>query len=334
MTSLRETERAGASDKRKDRRARNTIKIATYNVRTLNDCGKIEQLISGCEKFNISVVAIQEHRQIIEEEIKYEWTSNRKWLRVFSSATKQSTGGVGLLLEAKIANALQSVTKVSDRIIVASIDGNPRMIIVAVYGPTNGNGLNGDKLEKSLSEKQKFATDLRNALDKIPAHNVLIVLGDFNARIGEDSHSIYPHIIGPYAYHQDTNDNGQRLIDICETHKLRPAFSRFKHNRQRLWTWEHPDQTEKENQPKRYNFAQLDHVLINSKWVNSLRNCRAYSSINLESDHRIVCTKLTISLRTQQKLACKRLKFHCELLKDEATQIKYNIELRNKFSAL
>ena len=52
------------------------------------------------------------------------------------------------------------------------------------------------------------------------------------------------------------------------------------------------------------------------------------------SCHRIVCNKLTISLRTQQKQACKHLKFHYELLKDEATQIKYNIELRNKFSAL
>ncbi len=204
------------------------------------------------------------------------------------------------------------------------------MTIVAVYGPTNGNGLSADKLEKSLSKKHKFA-NLGNVLDKIPTHNVLNVLGDLYARIGTDSHEIYPHIIGPYAYHQYTNDNGQRLIDICESHKLRPAFSRFKHNRQRLWTREHPDKTEKENQSKRYNLAQLDHVLINSKWDNSLRNCRAYSSINSKSDHRIVCTKLTICLRTRQKMA---LKFHCELLKDETTRTKYDIELRNKFSAL
>jgi hypothetical protein len=38
------------------------ITISTYNVRTLKLLGKLHQLIYGCAKNNIDLVAIQEHR--------------------------------------------------------------------------------------------------------------------------------------------------------------------------------------------------------------------------------------------------------------------------------
>ena len=48
-----------------------------------------------------------------------------------------------------------------------------------------------------------------------------------------------------------------------EMHKITILISR-------LWTWMHPGGTTN----------QLDHILINSKWTNSIRNCRAYNSVN------------------------------------------------------
>ncbi|CAF1276710.1 unnamed protein product [Adineta ricciae] len=39
-----------------------TIAISTYNVRTLKQTGKLHQLIYGCNKNNIDLVAVQEHR--------------------------------------------------------------------------------------------------------------------------------------------------------------------------------------------------------------------------------------------------------------------------------
>ena len=42
------------------------------------------------------------------------------------------------------------------------------------------------------------------------------------------------------------------------------------------------------------------HILINNKWKNSLRNCRAYNSVELDSDHRIVSIRLVCSLRASR----------------------------------
>ena len=105
-------------------------------------------------------------------------------------------------------------------------------------------------------------------------HNIHLVVGDFNARVGLDSHSIHPEVIGRHCFYDTTNNNGERLVDLCEEFQLRPAQMRFPHPRHRLWTWMHPSGST----------HQLDHILINNKWKNSLRNCRAYNSVELDSD--------------------------------------------------
>ena len=45
---------------------------------------------------------------------------------------------------------------------------------------------------------------------------MLIIAGDFNARIGQDSSDANTRVIGKHALHEKTNDNGSRLIEFCE----------------------------------------------------------------------------------------------------------------------
>ena len=54
---------------------------------------------------------------------------------------------------------------------------------------------------------------------------------------------------------------------------------------------------------------QLDHILINSKWINSLRNCRADNAVELDYDHRIISILLlATSMRTGKGEPFKRSK--------------------------
>ncbi|XP_078617621.1 uncharacterized protein LOC144885572 [Branchiostoma floridae x Branchiostoma japonicum] len=121
-----------------------------------------------------------------------------------------------------------------------------------------------------------------------------------------------------------TNDNGDRLVNLCQEHKLRPAQTRFPHPRSRLWTWMHPGGST----------HQLDHILINGKWVNSLRNCRAYNSVELDSDHRILSVLLVTSLRTSKGKPCRRPKFNWRKLREAHTREVFQMELSNRFEAL
>jgi hypothetical protein len=47
------------------------MKVATYNVISLPPARQ-HQLVMGCNKWSIDVVAIQEHRQMYESELHYQ----------------------------------------------------------------------------------------------------------------------------------------------------------------------------------------------------------------------------------------------------------------------
>ena len=119
------------------------------------------------------------------------------------------------------------MTPVTKRIISATFHGNPHFTVTSVYSPT----------ECSLpDDKDDFYNDLNNHLEQMKPHNIHLVVGNFNARVGLDSHLIHPEVIGRHCFNDTTNNNGERLVDLCKEFQLRPAQMRFPHPRHRLWT--------------------------------------------------------------------------------------------------
>ena len=83
----------------------------------------------------------------------------------------------------------------------ATFAGNPELTLISVYAPTNCKGN-----EESAEE---FYSQLRDAIGQTPQHNLLLVLGDFYAKISS-AHTRYAH-------DKRTNENGVRLVDLsCE----------------------------------------------------------------------------------------------------------------------
>src|SRR5579862_9921053 len=50
--------------------------VSSYNVRTLYETGKFHQLVTGCTQFNLSFIAIQEHRWYTNNDIEQCWTDD------------------------------------------------------------------------------------------------------------------------------------------------------------------------------------------------------------------------------------------------------------------
>ena len=289
--------------------------VSTYNVRTLHQKGKPHQLFTGCNDAGVDIVGIQEHRLITSSPTDELWSDDKNWVLIYSSATDQRHGGVGLVISKHIYKCLQSINSVSQRILTATFHGNPQLTVTVIYAPTESS---------SAADKDDFYDSLKDHLEKVKKHDKHLVIGDFNSRIGQDSHISHPMVIGPHCFYDETNDNGERLVNLCQEYKLRPAQTRFPQPRNRLWTWMHPGGST----------HQLDHILISSKWVNSLRNCRAYNTVELDSDHRILSILLTTSLRTSKGKPCKRPKFDWKKLKDADTKHEFQIELSNRFKEL
>ena len=114
-------------------------------------------------------------------------------------------------------------------------------------------------------------------------------------------------------------------VSMYQEHKLPPAQMKFPQPKCGQWTWMHSTGSK----------YQLNHFLINSKWSNSQENCRAYNTVELDSDHRIVSILLLCSLRTTKGKPFSRPKFDWSKLKDAATREQFQIELSiNRFETL
>ena len=82
---------------------------------------------------------------------------------------------------------------------------NPVINIITTYAPTETS---------SEQEKEQFCNDVNDSVASIPQHNFVVIAGDFNACIRSTSHETSPSVIRSYAYHDQTNTNGQYLVDF------------------------------------------------------------------------------------------------------------------------
>ena len=79
------------------------------------------------------------------------------------------------------------------------------------------------------------------------------------------------------------------MINLCEANSLQPAHSHISKRRSRLATYQPPNP---ELPP-----TQIDHIMISMKWWKSIKDCRAYNTIDvLQSDHRVVTAHFRLSV--------------------------------------
>ena len=128
-----------------------------------------------------------------------------------------------------------------------------------------------------------------------------------------------------HSYHEATNRNGEHMFNFTNENSLICLNTRYQKRKGKLWTFTHPNGAK----------AQLDYLLINKKWINSVINCEAYNTFQgVYSDHRIVSLKIRLSLRANKKQALNRTLYDWSTLSDPNICNHYSIVVKNRFSAL
>ena len=83
---------------------------------------------------------------------------------------------------------------ISKRIITATFYSNPKLTVTCIYAPT----------DCAPDDKAKFYNNLEDHLEHVKIHNIHLVVGDFNARVGSDSHLAHPEVIAHHCFYDTT----------------------------------------------------------------------------------------------------------------------------------
>ena len=294
-------------------KCKQTIQIATFNVRTLNRIGQLPELTASAVEHMIDIICTQEHRYTHTKDIKYHETGNG-WALATVSARKNSVnatvGGVGMLTGPRPLKTFNSIERIQPRMMAATFTGNPRATIISCYSPTNVS---------EETELVAFYDELSSLVRSIPKHNMLDIGGDMNAQIGKNGNN-------KYSLHNTSNRNGQHLTDFMIENRLTCLNTNYQKREGKLWTYTYTNNSK----------AQIDYVFINKKWKNSTMSCEAYSSFEgVSSDHRIVTAKIRSSLRKKATWTAATKHYDwAQLNNNRDIRDKYVLELRNRFEAL
>ncbi|GFS48612.1 craniofacial development protein 2 [Trichonephila inaurata madagascariensis] len=194
--------------------------FSTWNVRWLTE--KKRETFAEIERENEDLIVLTETKLRGTGQEEY-----GNYIHLYSGVkTGPSRAGVSILLKKGLGRVIKWEA-ISERIITAklSISGQ-KIIVIGVYGT--------DETAKP-TVKDAFQEDLKNVLKKIKKQHELIMLGDFNSKVGVSKIS---KVVGNFG-NSEVNTNGRRLIDLCEEYHLKIQNTFFDHEDIHKYTWYH-----------------------------------------------------------------------------------------------
>ena len=201
------------------------IRVATWNIRTLAQKGKIENLIQETKQMNIYVTGVAEMCWKDQGHI----TNNG--YKVLWSGGQKLEHGVGFVLHPLVSKAFKGYLAVSDRIILLKMKGPQRDLnIIQVFAPAEA---------AQNEEIDEFYGKLEETCRKCNKTNeILVVMKDLNAKVGKNRDG---NTVGPFGLGV-RNECRDLWVDWCRN-KLIIANTWFQNHPRRLWTWQSPDDT-------------------------------------------------------------------------------------------
>ena len=152
------------------------------------------------------------------------------------------------------------------------------LTLISVYAPT---------MQRTTVEKESFFQKLSDCIDKAEGDSI-IVLGDFNARVGRDW-QLWPSIIGNHGTGK-MNSNGLMLLEFCTRFHLSIMGTMFQLKDCLKNTWQH--------QRSRH---QIDHVLADRKASQFINVTKINPIADCFTDHKLLTDKCCFVIKKRRK---------------------------------
>ena len=262
-------------------------------------------------RYNIDVAALSETRLSGEGSLCEEGEGYTIYWRGYPDGVPR-IHGVGIALRNSIAaNLTESPVYVSERLMTLRIPlvRGEYVTIISGYAPT---------LSSDEEDKDQFYESLNESIRRVPNSDKLILMGDFNARVGKDA-GIWPEVIERHGVGR-MNSNGLRLLTLCSELDLSITNTFFRLKNKHKTSWMHP---------RSRHWHLIDFIIVRRRDISCVTRTRAMRGAECATDHRLIisdiCWKIRPKSRRQQS---KTKKLNVNSLHDPCKRADFQEKIR------
>ena len=299
-----------------------TYLLATWNIRTLLDRNvdrpprRTALVAAELNRYNIDIAALCETRLADEgslTEVGEGYTFFWKGL----PAESQRIHGVGFAIRTSLLNQLpETPVAVSERLMTLRVPLSKSrfMTIICAYAPT---------LTSDDHSKDCFYQALHSVLRSTPRSDKLLLMGDFNARVGAD-YSVWGDIIGRHGV-GTVNSNGLRLLNTCSEFDLVITNTMFQQRNHHKTTWMHP---------RSKHWHLLDYVIVRKCDRRDIFQTRAMRGAECWTDHRLVRAKVRLQVRPLARKQKAKTRLNVKACNDPSVQRALILNIEEKLQQI
>ena len=242
-------------------------------------------------KYNIDIAALCETRlsesgSLDDLEYSFFWSGK--------SEGERPEAGVGIAIKKDIDTKLTEMPRpVSDIIMTMRLplSKDNFATIISVYAPTI---INPDE------NKKAFYNQLASVLSGTPCADKLLLIGDFNARIGRENDK-WPLVMGKHGIGK-CNSNGELLLALCSEFQLIVTNTMFKQKDERKTTWMHH---------RSRHWHMIDFIITRCRDKMDIHSTQFMRGANCWIDHQMLRSKVAFRIRQKHNRQADQAE-HCK----------------------
>ena len=299
------------------------LTIAAWNIRTLLDRSDAERpqrrtalIAAELKKYNIDIAVLSETRLAGEGSLVEEGEGYTYFWRGLPEDNRR-IHGVGIAIKNDILRNISTTPRgISERLIIWRIplERGQHMTVLGAYAPT---------LDAEEEVKDRFYGLLQDTLHSISANDKLVLVGDFNARVG-NSKNLWGGVLGSHGVGK-CNANGLRLLSLCAENNLVITNTLFKLRNMHKTTWMHP-------RSKKWHL--IDYIITRKADSRDFLITKVMRGADGCTDHRMVRSKLRVHLRTPVRKSAPSAKLNVGSLKENEIREQLKTKLRDQLNVV
>ena len=287
--------------------------VAAWNVRTMLDRNETTDrparrtalIAQELARYQIDIAALSETRLADEGSLTEDqgaYTFFWKGLPL----NEQRIHGVGFAIKSSLLKTLHSSpTGISERLmrVRVPLSNNRFATIFSCYAPT---------LAASNEDSDTFYARLDSELRQTAQSDKIILLGDFNARVG-NNYLAWQNVLGRHGIGK-INMNGHRLLTLCAQNNLFITNTGFQLKDVHKGTWTHP---------RSKHAHMIDYCIIRQRDREDVLITRAMRGADCWTDHFMLRSKLSLRIRPPTRKKAANRKLNCDALNSEAVKQRF-----------